>query len=246
MKILLISDVHSNINGLKAIENQEKSWDMVLFAGDMVDYGLYPSEVIAWMRKHNAIAVAGNHDIKLVEKARSGTDRLIDPYCSSTFCQHNISLLTNDELEYLENLPLEVTLNLDGITYFMTHIYDDNDGNALLHHMEKYHIISSFENYWEKKVGNPQGKRCLLLGDTHHCMMVQLKQDAYVLNPGSVGYNLGADAATKGASYILIENGIPYFRYAQYNTEEEYQIVKEKMTNLNDWEYRTGLAIFKS
>ncbi len=245
MKILVLSDVHSNIKGLQAIEIQEKTWDMVLFAGDMVDYGLYPHEVIDWMKNHNVIAVAGNHDIGLLAQAQNGTDRLSDPFCSSTFCQHNLSLLTDDDLEYLNSLPLEITLEVDGITYFMTHIYDEADGNALIHHLEKYHAISSFEGYWEKKVGHSHGKRCLLLGDTHHCMMVQLKQDTFVLNPGSVGYNLGGDVTEKGASYIVVENGIPYFRYAQYSTEEEYRIVKEKMTALDDWQYQTGLAIFK-
>ncbi|MBR3844180.1 MAG: metallophosphoesterase family protein, partial [Clostridia bacterium] len=42
MKLLVISDVHSNVNALHAIEKQEGTWDTVLFAGDMIDFGLQP------------------------------------------------------------------------------------------------------------------------------------------------------------------------------------------------------------
>jgi len=127
----------------------------------------------------------------------------------------------------------------------MRHIYDDQDGQALLHHLEQYHVISSFETYWRSKVGDTEGRRCLVLGDTHHCMMLQLKADAMVINPGAAGYNLGADSATKGASYIVIENGMPRFGWADYDTTTDYQTVVEKMPNLEKWQRDTGLAIFK-
>lgn len=246
MKILLLSDVHSNINALKAVEQQEKTWDMVLFAGDMVDFGLHPHEVVAWMQKNKAVAVAGNHDTALVKQWEQGFTPLASPYSANTFWQHNLSLLTREDLEYLKSLPLAVTLQADGVTYYMTHIYDETDGNALIHHLEQYHAIDSFESFWQKNVGKTKGKRVLVLGDTHHCMMVQLHKDSFVLNPGAVGYHLGADVAHKGATYIVIENGVPFFRFAEYSTKKEYQIVKENMTDLDEWQYQTGLAIFKS
>ncbi len=245
MKILLISDVHSNINALKAVEQQEKTWDMVLFAGDMVDYGLYPNEVVTWMQKNKAIAVAGNHDIALVKQWEQGFKPLENPCKAGAFWQHNLSLLSEKDLKYLKDLPIEVTLQIDGITYYMTHIYDETDGNALIHHLEQYHSIDSFETFWQQKVGTTQGKRVLVLGDTHHCMMLQLHKDSIVLNPGAVAYNLGGDVIYKGATYIVIEDGVPYFRFAEYSTNEEYQFVKEQMIDLDEWQYQTGLAIFK-
>ena len=39
MRILLISDIHSNIEALKAILNKEKDFDLLAVAGDLVDYG---------------------------------------------------------------------------------------------------------------------------------------------------------------------------------------------------------------
>ncbi len=245
MKLLVISDVHSNIHALRAIENQEGSWDASLFAGDMIDFGLQPHEVVEWMRSHNVIAVAGNHDVGLANLYNNGFQPLADPLTAESFCHHNLSILTKEDMEYVSDLPLEITVEFDGITYYMTHIYDQEDGQALLHHLEKYHSVVSFEEYWQQKVGNTNGKRCLVLGDSHHCMMVQLKKDALIINPGAAGYNLGADSAYKGASYIVIEDGIPYFRWADYDTSEDYQTVLTKMTNLEEWQRATGIAIFK-
>ena len=245
MKILVISDVHSNINALKAIEENEKTFDAVLFAGDMLEYGLQPKEVISWMKNHRVIAVAGNHDLSILDAYKNGFAPLKNPLLATTFAEHNLSILDDEDMKYIASLPVETKAEFDGVTYFMTHIYDDNDGQALLHHLEGYHSISKFEDYWEKKVGETNGKRCLILGDTHHCKMVQLKANALVINPGAAGYKLGGDVTTKGGSYIIIEDGIPYFRYVEYDTQKDYETVKNEMPNLDDWQKQTGLLIFK-
>ncbi|MBR4868423.1 MAG: metallophosphoesterase family protein [Clostridia bacterium] len=245
MKLLVISDVHSNVHALHAIEQQEGTWDAVLFAGDMIDFGLQPHEVVCWMRDHNVIAVAGNHDTGLAAIYNNGFLPLDDPLKAESFCHHNLSVLTKEDMEYVAALPLEVTVAFDGITYFMTHIYDYDDCHAILHHLEKYDSIDTFESYWLEKVGKTEGKRCLILGDSHHCMMLQLKKDTMVINPGAAGYNLGADSAYKGASYIVIEDGIPYFKWADYDTSADYQAVLTQMTKLEEWQRATGLAIFK-
>lgn len=44
MRVLLISDIHSNIEAFRAVLDQT-SFDEVLFIGDIVDYGPNPEEV---------------------------------------------------------------------------------------------------------------------------------------------------------------------------------------------------------
>ena len=245
MKILIVSDVHSNMRALEAIEQKEKTWDAVLFAGDMIDFGLQPHDVVQWMQTHNVIAVAGNHDTGLAAIYNRGFTPLTNPLLAESFCQHNLSVLTKEDMAYVSSLPLEITVEMDDITFFMTHIYNYEDGQALLHQLEQYNSIPSFEQYWQQKVGKTQGKRCLVLGDSHHSMLVQPIRDALILNPGAAGYNLGADSAYKGASYIVMQDGVPYFRWADYDTSQDYQTVLNEMTNLEEWQRATGLAIFK-
>ena len=62
MKALIISDIHSNIFALEAIWQREHDCDVVFCAGDLVDYGPSPGEVIAWVQAHGVACVQGNHD----------------------------------------------------------------------------------------------------------------------------------------------------------------------------------------
>lgn len=244
MKILLLSDIHSNINALRAIEHQEQTWDVVLFAGDMVDFGLQPHEVVTWMREHDAIAVVGNHDTYLVKTYNEHGRSVEDPLLARSFCEHNLAMLTQEDMEYLAALPLETTVELDGITYFMTHIYDPQDEEALAHQLEQYRPISSFDHYWQEKVGTTQGKRCIVIGHHHHCMVLQLKADAMLINPGSASYKLGVDGYAKGAAYVVMEDGTPYFRWADFDLTEDYKTISEQMLNLGEGQRSSGLAIF--
>jgi hypothetical protein len=67
MKALILSDVHSNIVALEAIWAREGDADAIYCAGDLVDYGVYPRETLAWMRAHNVVCVQGNHDRQVAE-----------------------------------------------------------------------------------------------------------------------------------------------------------------------------------
>ena len=46
MKVIVLSDVHANIWALDAVLEQEREYDLLCFAGDMIDYGTAPAEVI--------------------------------------------------------------------------------------------------------------------------------------------------------------------------------------------------------
>src|ERR1700722_4323583 len=59
MRILLLADIHANWPALQAIQ---EPYDVCLFLGDLVDYGLEPGPCVDWVRKHATYGVRGNHD----------------------------------------------------------------------------------------------------------------------------------------------------------------------------------------
>ena len=73
MRILLISDIHSNLEALEACLAAAPPHDMVVNLGDIVGYGASPNEVIERSRSLGHIFVRGNHD-----KAASGAMDLKD------------------------------------------------------------------------------------------------------------------------------------------------------------------------
>lgn len=63
MRVLVFSDVHSNLTALNAVLERERNIDAYWCLGDIVGYGPDPNECIERVRKlPNLICVRGNHD----------------------------------------------------------------------------------------------------------------------------------------------------------------------------------------
>lgn len=62
MRILILSDIHSNLEALTAVLDAAPVCDAVWNLGDVVGYGANPNEVIERVQSLNALSVRGNHD----------------------------------------------------------------------------------------------------------------------------------------------------------------------------------------
>lgn len=63
MKVLVISDIHSNLSALQAVLEKAGRYDAVWCLGDLVGYGPDPNECIGAVRKLPGLrCVLGNHD----------------------------------------------------------------------------------------------------------------------------------------------------------------------------------------
>jgi predicted phosphodiesterase len=62
VRILLLSDIHANLEALEACLGAAPPYDFVANLGDLVGYGASPNEVIDRSRELGNIFVRGNHD----------------------------------------------------------------------------------------------------------------------------------------------------------------------------------------
>ena len=63
MRILVLSDIHSNLTALEAVLESAGAYDAVWCLGDIVGYGPDPNECIALVRGlNNLVCLRGNHD----------------------------------------------------------------------------------------------------------------------------------------------------------------------------------------
>src|SRR6266851_5378664 len=63
MRILVLSDLHSNATALDAVlAAAEGRWDLSVCLGDVVGYGPDPNEVTARLRELGTQTIRGNHD----------------------------------------------------------------------------------------------------------------------------------------------------------------------------------------
>ena len=101
MRILILSDIHSNLEALDACLAAAPAHDLVVNLGDTVGYGGNPNEVIARARELGKVFVRGNHD-----KAVSGLMDLEDfnPVAGlATLWTRD--QLTDANLDWLRSLP---------------------------------------------------------------------------------------------------------------------------------------------
>ena len=101
MRILLLSDIHSNLEALDACLAAAPAYDLVVNLGDIVGYGASPNEVTERSRDLGTIFVRGNHD-----KAATGLIDLEDfNPMAATAAIWTRNELTPKNLDWLRALP---------------------------------------------------------------------------------------------------------------------------------------------
>lgn len=102
MRILLLSDIHANIEALEACLAAAPEHDLVVNLGDVVGYNASPNEVCERVRAMNAPVVRGNHD-----RACSGQRDLSEFNLVAAFsARWTQGMLEADHLQWLRELPV--------------------------------------------------------------------------------------------------------------------------------------------
>jgi predicted phosphodiesterase len=101
VRILLLSDIHANLEAMDACLANAPSFDMIVNLGDIVGYGASPNEVIDRSRETGKAFVRGNHD-----KAATGVMELEDfnPMAAAAALWTR-NELTPENFEWLRALP---------------------------------------------------------------------------------------------------------------------------------------------
>ena len=101
MRLLLLSDIHSNLEALEACIAAAPAHDTVVNLGDIVGYGASPNEVTARARELGGTFVRGNHD-----KVVAGLEDVesFNPIAGLA-ALWNRGQLTTENLDWLRTLP---------------------------------------------------------------------------------------------------------------------------------------------
>ena len=214
MRILLISDVHANLQALEAVLRDAGTVDDIWCAGDLVDYGTDPHGVVGWFRTHGIKCVSGNHDRHLLDTLDSGETERVRGTDRWKWVHDNCDRVTAEDVRYLRQLPMLLRLSADGVEYLLQHQMDEG---AYAYRMPE--SLEDFGRFWQAQTGErlPAGQECrLIFGHTHRRCVHQLDERLLWLNPGSVSYRR-PDDHDKRAHYMLLEDGRIVFRAVGYD-----------------------------
>ncbi len=172
MKIVVISDIHANLDALMALpEVGDELWVL----GDLVDYGPNPREVVTLLRSRAEIVMRGNHD-----QAVAFED---DPRCTPRYRKmaletrdFTIRAMNRNLTRYLQQLPLHKSVARDGKKLYLCHAIPSDP---------LYGYCPENSDRWVQEVQKIDAD-FLLVGHTH-TPFIRIAGAATVINPGSLG-----------------------------------------------------------
>ncbi|MDI6806417.1 MAG: YfcE family phosphodiesterase [Candidatus Aenigmarchaeota archaeon] len=218
MKVAVISDIHANLEALKAIlEDVEKeNVEAIICLGDFVGICTSPNEVCEILKgRENLVAVKGDYDQAVITGEVIGFDNLSRK--SIEWTKRKITEINLKFLQALNNfegrrLKEYNILILHGSpdNYLGGHIYDDTPQEKL-------------EEFFRKTEAD-----IILAGNTH-IPFIKKFEKKFVINPGSVGQPRDGD---NRASYAILEIENSEIRVKikriSYNIKKEIEKMKSE------------------
>ena len=214
MKVIVLSDVHAKIWALDAVLEQEREYDLLCFAGDMIDYGTAPAEVIERFQScSRAVLVKGNHDGNAVRVFHTEDFRHV-PAGQYKWVHHNLERMIGEQVAYIDSLSESAVFQADGWVYLVQHQYRPGSYEVI----ECRHV---FEEHWRRHTPKEYWvapRRRMVFGHTHRQCVHILGDGMEWLNPGSVSYHR-QDDPDKDARYMVITDGSIKMRSLPYPRE---------------------------
>ena len=188
MRIGILSDIHSNLEALEAVEDalRSASVDAVFFAGDVVGYGPDPNACTEWVRENAVIAVAGNHDFAAIGKMDAETFNSN----AREAIVWNSDHLDDRWNDYLNELPM--LENQEGMTVVHAsprspeqweYIFTLWDAEVNFAHFETNFCFVGHSHQPVMVSMDPQGVVSVVPGDS----LTAMEGHRYLINVGSVG-----------------------------------------------------------
>ena len=222
MRLLVISDIHANLEALEACLEAAPEYDQVYNLGDIVGYGANPNEVTSRSRELGSVFVRGNHD-----KACSGASNLDDfnPIAglAALWTQQQ---LTPDHLNFLRDLPHGPILPMEQVQ--LVHGSPRDEDEYVLMRREAFNILAGANvaltffghthvqgGFWIDDEAESEGGLEPKYSSRNgiQTFAVALKSSArYLVNPGSIGQPRDNDPRAAFLLYDTEENSITFFR----------------------------------
>lgn len=205
MRLGVISDIHSNLPALEAVDEALPAVDRVVCAGDVVGYNPWPAECLEYVRTQEILTVQGNHDRAV---AVGGGDYFNS--MAKAGVTYSREQLDDEQLEWLGSLPTERFL-AEGRVHIV-HGHPDNP--------DRYTYPRSFSPSMLA-----DGVDLLVVGHTHIQAQKEF-ESGVMLNPGSVGQPRDGESTAAFAVVELDESSVDVALHRiEYDTDQVIEAV---------------------
>ncbi len=194
MKILLLSDIHGNAPALEAVAAQTAStaFDLIFNCGDSTVYAPFPNETLHWLRRHHALSILGNTDIKVLKLLEGRTFKKPRAEEKRIMYTWTADHLTPDNKNFLKELTKTLKLEIAGHTLGLFH-------GSPAHHNEFLFQETPINRF--RALAEKSDCDIVISGHSHSPYHKKINH-VHFINPGSVGRMF--DGCPDG-SYAVLE-----------------------------------------
>jgi len=207
MRLLILSDIHANVDAFDAVlaAAPRETWDRVLVLGDLVGYGAEPNAVIQRVLSLDPLAVIrGNHD-KAACRIADASDF---NHVARAAAVWTAETLTDEHRMYLARLPqgpvsIDETVEIcHGTPFDEDHyIFDLPDASHALDAAARPLCLFGHTHLPVVYLRNTEGDAGMV-PNVDHAVELALEADTrYLINPGSVGQPRDGDPRAAFAIY---------------------------------------------
>lgn len=202
MKIGIISDIHGNIFGLKAIVAELEDCDRIICCGDITGYYMYANEVFDLLQSRNVLAIIGNHDQYLL------TDGYRDKGVQIRLpLEYTRDTIEPEHMDRLRSFPERREFSIENKRVLLTH---GSPWNNLEEYV--YPDYAEFDRFASLEYD------IVLLGHTHYPMLRNCG-GVIVVNPGSCGQPRDYNPDVSGCIWDTESNIFTHFRKSYDKSE---------------------------
>ena len=229
VRLLILSDIHSNLEALEACLHTVDGWDQFVNLGDTVGYGADPNAVIERVRPYGGLSVRGNHDRAVLDPKEIET---FNPIAAAAV-QWTRNSLTPENMAWLSEVPVGPVYEpaLAGTQFVHGSPGNEDeyilsefsartafaDSRAQLIFFGHTHIQGAVE-YKENNIQVIHPSYAFKPGSAERCDFPLEDETRYLLNPGSVGQPRDGDWRAAFALYDSDKHQVSFWR-APYDVD---------------------------
>ena len=192
MRIVVISDIHSNLDAFEAVIADLPEYDELFCLGDLVGYGPQPNEVVQKIQQlRPSVVLMGNHDYAVVTGDTEGFSSH-----AAEAVEWTRKRINSQNHDYLATLKPSEKLEKSNMSMALFH-------GSPRDPLTEYVFPGMPENTARKLI-EKAGAEIVLLGHTHMPMLYSFDHEM-LGNPGSVGQPRDGDPRASYATLSIAE-----------------------------------------
>jgi len=218
-RIGIISDVHADVDALADALTAAKQLgcDLVVCAGDVVDYGPFPEETIIVLRKYGVRSISGNHDAWAAQRGQDDRGRI----------------LSRAAMRFLRALPACWNETIDDVRVAVHHGRPGSYLDGIFTDLAGADDVAR----WLREANAD----VLIVGHTHQHFAIQSLGGGLVVNPGSVLRNPPISGLPATGTFGVLD--LPSLRFAVYPVSGGPEIeIERRSAGIRDSRHRIVLG----